>query len=78
MRASLIFSHNSFFNFFPLRPFTNHKTSYAKIELAHQPSEGRMTREYHSFEDKLKRMVYAVEERVGSGLSMQVRHATTC
>ncbi|KAK3789593.1 hypothetical protein RRG08_016270 [Elysia crispata] len=51
--------------------------SYAKIELAHQPSEGRMTREYHSFEDKLKRMVYAVEERVGSGLSMQIKYYST-
>ncbi|KAK3789592.1 hypothetical protein RRG08_016270 [Elysia crispata] len=51
--------------------------TYAKIELAHQPSEGRMTREYHSFEDKLKRMVYAVEERVGSGLSMQIKYYST-
>ncbi|GFS15187.1 stonustoxin subunit alpha [Elysia marginata] len=51
--------------------------TYAKVEVQHQPSEGRMTREYHSFEDKLKRMVYAVEERVGSGLSMQIKYYST-
>ncbi|RUS83686.1 hypothetical protein EGW08_008534 [Elysia chlorotica] len=51
--------------------------TYAKLEVQHQPSEGRMTREYHSFEDKLKRMVYAVEERVGSGLSMQIKYYST-
>ncbi|GFN98364.1 stonustoxin subunit alpha [Plakobranchus ocellatus] len=51
--------------------------SYDKVEVQHKPNEGRLTREFHSFEDKLKRMVYAVEDTVGSGLSMQIKYYST-
>ncbi|XP_035825609.1 uncharacterized protein LOC101856893 [Aplysia californica] len=46
-------------------------------QVDHRPGEVKVRQEYHSFEDKLKRMVYAAEEKMGNDLGIRIKYYST-